>query len=54
LSDVREAVDAARAEMPDTAEEPFVEEMTADDFPMLQVNLIGEQVSEQALYRTGT
>ena len=52
LSDVREAVDAARAEMPDTAEEPFVEEMTADDFPMLQVNLIGEQVSEQDLYRT--
>ncbi|MEL0203790.1 MAG: efflux RND transporter permease subunit [Halieaceae bacterium] len=51
LSDVREAVDAAKAEMPDTAEEPFVEEMTADDFPMLQVNLISEGVSEQVLYR---
>ena len=51
LSDVREAVDAARAEMPETAEEPFVEEMTAEDFPMIQVNLIGEEVSEQELYR---
>ncbi|MEL0305964.1 MAG: efflux RND transporter permease subunit, partial [Halieaceae bacterium] len=51
LSDVREAVDSAKAEMPDTAEEPFVEEMTADDFPMLQVNLISEGASEQALYR---
>ncbi len=51
LSDVREAVDAAKAEMPDTAEEPFVEEMTADDFPMLQVNLISEGVTEQVLYR---
>ena len=51
LSDVREAVDAAKAEMPDTAEEPFVEEMTADDFPMLQVNLISEGAGEQAVYR---
>ena len=51
LSDVREAVDSAKAEMPDTAEEPFVEEMTADDFPMLQVNLISEGVSEQLVYR---
>lgn len=51
LSDVREAVDAAKAEMPDTAEEPFVEEMTADDFPMIQVNLIGDGVTEQVLYR---
>ena len=51
LSDVREAVDAAKAEMPDTAEEPFVEEMTADDFPMLQVNLISEGAGEQVVYR---
>jgi multidrug efflux pump len=51
LTDVREAVDAAKAEMPDTAEEPFVEEMTADDFPMLQVNLLSEGVSEQVVYR---
>ena len=51
LTDVREAVDAAKAEIPDTAEEPFVEEMTADDFPMLQVNLLREGVSEQVVYR---
>ena len=51
LTDVREAVDAAKAEMPDTAEEPFVEEMTADDFPMLQVNLLSDGVSEQVVYR---
>ncbi|MDX1735035.1 MAG: efflux RND transporter permease subunit, partial [Halioglobus sp.] len=31
VADVREAVDRARAEMPATAEEPFVEELTADD-----------------------
>jgi len=51
LTDVREAVDAAKAEMPNTAEEPFVEEMTADDFPMLQVNLLSDGVSEQVVYR---
>ena len=51
LTDVREAVDAAKAEMPDAAEEPFVEEMTADDFPMLQVNLLSDGVSEQVVYR---
>ncbi len=50
LSDVREAVDAARAEMPATAEEPFVEELNADDFPMLQINFIGENASEREIY----
>ncbi len=50
LSDVREAVDAARSEMPATAEEPFVEELTADDFPMLQVNFIGENATEREIY----
>ncbi len=51
LSDVREAVDAAQAEMPATAEEPFVEELTADSFPMLQINFIGENASEREIYR---
>ncbi|MCX2980690.1 efflux RND transporter permease subunit [Halieaceae bacterium IMCC14734] len=51
LSDVREAVDAARAEMPATAEEPFVEELTADSFPMLQINFISETASERQLYQ---
>jgi len=52
LSDVREAVDSARAEMPATAEEPFVEELTADGFPMLQVNFMGENASEREIYQT--
>ena len=51
LSDVREAVDAARAEMPATAEEPFVEELTAESFPMLQINFIGENASEREIYQ---
>ena len=51
LNDVREAVDAARTEIPATAEEPFVEEMTAADFPMLQVNLVGAAASERELYQ---
>ncbi|MEM1112299.1 MAG: efflux RND transporter permease subunit [Pseudomonadota bacterium] len=52
LADVREAVDAARAEMPDTAEEPFVDELTADSFPMLQVNFIGPNASEREIYQS--
>jgi len=51
VADVREAVDRARAEMPATAEEPFVEELTADDFPMMQVNLIGDNTSERSVYQ---
>ena len=51
LSDVREAVDAARAEMPTTAEEPFVQELTADSFPMLQINFISDTASERQLYQ---
>ena len=51
VADVREAVDRARAEMPATAEEPFVEELTADDFPMLQINFIGENTSERSVYQ---
>ena len=52
LSDVREAVDRARAEMPSTAEEPFVEELSIDDFPIIQINLIGENASERSIYQT--
>jgi multidrug efflux pump len=52
LSDVREAVNRAKAEMPSTAEEPFVQELTVDDFPIVQVNLIGENASERSVYQT--
>ena len=50
LLDVREAVDRAKPELPSTAEEPFVEEQSADDFPIIQVNLVGEDVPERMVY----
>ncbi|MCB1855541.1 MAG: efflux RND transporter permease subunit, partial [Halieaceae bacterium] len=52
LSDVREAVDRARAELPGSAEEPIVEEISIDDFPIVQINLVGEQASERSVYQT--
>jgi multidrug efflux pump len=48
--DVREAVDRAKPELPSTAEEPIVEEATTDEFPMIQVNLVGDGVPERMLY----
>ncbi|HEY5681028.1 MAG TPA: efflux RND transporter permease subunit [Pseudomonadales bacterium] len=50
LLDVREAVDRARPELPSTAEEPYVREETTEDFPIVQVNLVGEGVPERILY----
>ncbi|MEM8499171.1 MAG: efflux RND transporter permease subunit [Pseudomonadota bacterium] len=52
LADVREAVNRSKAEIPSTSEEPFVEELNADGFPMLQVNFIGENASERSIYQT--
>ncbi|MDA1074107.1 MAG: efflux RND transporter permease subunit, partial [Proteobacteria bacterium] len=50
LVDVREAVDRAKPEMPSTAEEPVVMEASTDDFPILQINLVGDDVPERVLY----
>ena len=50
LQDVREAVDSARPEMPGTIEEPIIRETSTDDFPILQVNIVGEDVPERVLY----
>jgi multidrug efflux pump len=50
LLDVREAVDRAKPELPSTAEEPIVRERTTADFPIIQVNLVGDEVSERTLY----
>ncbi len=50
LVDVREAVDRAKVELPGTAEEPFVQEQTTEDFPIIQVNLVGDDVPERVLY----
>ena len=49
MMDVREAVDRAKAEFPSTAEEPIVQEATVDDFPIIQVNIVGD-VPERMLY----
>ena len=49
LIDTREAVDRAKAEFPSTAEEPIVTEASVDDFPILQVNVVGD-VPERMLY----
>ena len=52
LIDVREAVNRAKSEIPSTAEEPFIKELTVDDFPMIQINLIGVNASERSVYQT--
>ncbi len=49
LIDIREAVDRAKAEFPSTAEEPFITEASVDDFPIIQVNVVGD-VPERMLY----
>ncbi len=48
--DVREALDSAKPEMPGTIEEPFINEMTTEDFPVVRVNLMGTDVPERVLY----
>ena len=50
LTDVREAVDRAKPEMPSTAEEPIVTETASTDFPLLQVNLVSEQAPEKLVF----
>ena len=45
LLDVRAAVDRAKPEFPASAEEPFIQEQSASDFPILQVNLVGVQTA---------
>ena len=51
LLDVRAAVDRAKPEFPTSAEEPFILEQTASEFPILQVNLVGaDGVPERMIY----
>ena len=53
INDVRIAVDRAKAELPDDAEEPVVEELTADDFPSITVVLTSDsEESERVMFRT--
>ena len=51
LDDVRQAVDDAKAELPDGAEEPTVNEVNVSLFPVLVVHLWGE-VPERSIYQT--
>ena len=50
MTDVREAVDRGKAELPGTAEEPMVRELQVNSYPMIQVSLIGEGVPERDLF----
>ncbi len=50
LADVREKVDTARPELPDTAEEPEIKEVLFSQFPVLNVNLTGD-VPERTLIK---
>ena len=50
LLDVREAVDRAKPELPSTAEEPIIREESTEDFPIIQVNVVGDGVPERMLY----
>lgn len=49
LLDTREAVNRAKVEFPTDAEEPIVQEQSTSDFPIIQINLIGD-VPERMLY----
>jgi multidrug efflux pump len=50
LIDLREAVDRAKSELPSSAEEPVILEESTADFPILQVNFVGDDVPERLLY----
>ena len=51
LVDLREAVDRARAELPQSAEEPVVQEISAAAFPTIVVAFSGDNVSERVLFQ---
>ncbi|MDE0991480.1 MAG: efflux RND transporter permease subunit, partial [Pseudomonadales bacterium] len=48
--DIREAVDRAKAELPRSTEEPVIREQSTSDHPILQINLVGDDVPERTLY----
>ena len=51
LVDLREAVDRAKVELPQSAEEPIVREISSNEFPAIVVALSGENVSERVLFQ---
>ncbi|WP_078085183.1 efflux RND transporter permease subunit [Microbulbifer mangrovi] len=52
VDEVRNAVDRAKAELPRDAEEPIVEEASAQPFPTIVVTLAGDGISERELLRS--
>jgi multidrug efflux pump len=50
LTDVREAIDRAKVELPTEAEEPTITELSADDFPAIVVTLTSDNVSERQMF----
>lgn len=52
VDEVRNAVDRAKAELPRDAEEPIVEEASAQPFPAIVVTLAGDGISERELLRS--
>ncbi|WP_043317718.1 efflux RND transporter permease subunit [Microbulbifer sp. HZ11] len=52
VDEVRNAVDRAKAELPRDAEEPIVEEASAQPFPAIVVTLAGNGASERELLRS--
>lgn len=50
MTDVREAVDRARAKMPSTIEEPILREVSAAQFPIITISLGGANVPNRVLY----
>lgn len=50
LTDVREAVDRAKAELPEDADEPTVMEINLSEFPVLNISLSGN-VDDRTLFR---
>ncbi|WP_066962306.1 efflux RND transporter permease subunit [Microbulbifer sp. Q7] len=52
VDEARNAVDRAKAELPRDAEEPIVEEASAQPFPTIVVTLAGQGISEREMLRS--
>jgi multidrug efflux pump len=51
LAEVREAISRAKARFPQATEEPIIQEVDAVGYPIVQIAIGGEGVSERALLR---
>ncbi len=51
LADVREAVDFAKAKIPDTAEEPIIREVSNSDFPIITISVGGQGIPDRVRYQ---